>query len=119
MFPESKIVICAAVKLVVEGNAGNPVEHEIREVKVYKVNECPADLLCHARYSIDNDLSHEDQDDVYEPCTLCIHPVSIDVEVRATVQKFLCTPTDFFDLDDTPASPTTFDISRNWYGKMW
>lgn len=30
LLPESEIVICAAVELVVEGNAGNPVEHEIR-----------------------------------------------------------------------------------------
>lgn len=38
-------------------------------IEVYEVNECPADLLRHTRYSIDNDLSHEDQNDVYEPCT--------------------------------------------------
>lgn len=92
LFPESEIVICTTVKFVIKRNAGDPVEHEIRElrlcdvsviagsgrnagginvayVKICEVNERPADLLGHAGYCIDDDLTHEDQDDVYEPCT--------------------------------------------------
>jgi hypothetical protein len=41
----------------------------VTHVKIYEVNEGPAYLLCHAGYRIDYDLAHEDQDDVYKPCT--------------------------------------------------
>ena len=75
----------------------------VAHVKIYEVNERPANLLGHAGYCIDDDLAHEDQNDVYEPCTcpcgfsgciqislatvctLCIDPACIDVEVCATV----------------------------------
>jgi len=107
------------VKFVVKWNAGDPMEHEIREIKIYEVNECPADLLGHAGYRIDYDLARENQDDVYKPCTLRIDPVGIDVEVRAAVKKFLCMAANFFDLDDAPAASATFEaVSGERYSKM-
>jgi hypothetical protein len=69
LFPESEVVVCAAVKVAAKGDASDAVEHEIGEGEVEEVDESPRNFLCYCWDSVDDDFSRDDEYEVNEPCT--------------------------------------------------
>ena len=65
LLPQIQVVVGAGVE--VEGNASNPVKHEIRTGHVRDVGEGPGGLLGHAGDDVIEDLEDADQDGVNEP----------------------------------------------------